>query len=761
MNCPNCQRPVRDGAQFCTNCGARTSQGGGAYESSPAADSVPTVEQAAGGAASTGAGAASSRGFGDAPDEGDPLVGRVLDGKYEITGPLGAGGMGSVYRARRVLIGDEVAVKVLHTKFVGDDTLVERFRREARAAAQLQHPNVVTIHDYGEARGARGFAYIVMELVRGESLRTLLRREGRMTPARAVSLMRDVCAGVGAAHRRGIVHRDIKPDNIIVVPADEDSAAERVKVVDFGIAKLRDMASDDGTLTAAGAVVGTPFYMSPEQCKGEPLDARADVYSLGALLYEMLAGSPPFNAPSLAGIILKHVSEPPPPLPDEIAAPPALREAVTRALSKDPDARQRDAAEFSREIQSALSAPASVPTLAQTTNAQPTPAPPFSETTQPARVTPLPAPTPNAPPVTSESQWRQSQPDARTETHTPAPAQQTHPHALVQQTHAHQSQSNFQQQHSHPQSNALAARPRRRSRAPLVVGVLVVLLAGAAALAFVTVALIRRAKRAAAVNVNVNVNSRATNANANNANANASPTPTPATIVVSDQMLRAEQKVVAGTALKGEDLAGLTPQQLRLLRNAVFARHGRVFDAGELQQYFQSRPWYRAARDFNERSLTNADRANADLVKAYEDNNGAPPKVDAAEVSKEVAEAVDAWADSTRERDLNAHSRAYADTLEVFYKKTNVPASQVLAERARAFTRYDSMDVTIDNVEVEPDPSGRRATATFEKTWEFSASDKISNGHVRQQLTFVKQGDRWLITGERDLQVYSTTSEEY
>src|ERR671927_811776 len=242
---------------------------------------------------------------------------------------------------------------VLYTKFVNDETLVARFRREARAAAQLHHPNVVTIHDYGEARGREGFAYIVMELVRGESLRELLRREGRLEVRRAVSLMRDVCAGVGAAHRRGIVHRDIKPDNIIVVPADEDDAAERVKVVDFGIAKLRDMASDDGTLTAAGAVVGTPFYMSPEQCKGESLGPRADVYSLGALLYEMLAGSPPFNAPSLAGIILKHVSEPPPPLPSDVQAPGDLRLAVARSLSKDPRSRQGAASEFSREIQAA------------------------------------------------------------------------------------------------------------------------------------------------------------------------------------------------------------------------------------------------------------------------------------------------------------------------------------------------------------------------------------------------------------------------
>ncbi len=749
MNCPNCQKPVREGAQFCTSCGARTS-GDGALP----ADSVPTVEQGAGGAFVTDGheGVGPAQGFDSGRESGDPLVGRVLDGKYEIVAPLGAGGMGSVYRARRVLIGDEVAVKVLHTKFVGDETLVERFRREARAAAQLHHPNVVTIHDYGEARGPGGFAYIVMELVRGEPLRELLRREGRMTPARAVSLMRDICAGVGAAHRRGIVHRDVKPDNIIVVPADEDTPAEHVKVVDFGIAKLRDMAAD-GTLTAAGVVVGTPFYMSPEQCKGEPLDARADVYSLGALLYEMLAGSPPFNAPSLAGIILKHVSEPPPPLPADVQASNALRDAITRALSKDPEARQRDASDFSREIQAAVAAPADTP---QPFVAQEPPAPLFSETTRPAPVTPLPARAESpAHAQTNSETLLQSQPDAPAETHTHTPARQTQAHA--RQTQAQQAQPQAQQSYPHaPLTETDGGVRRKRSRAPLVIGVLAVLLLGAAALTFVGITAMRRARRVA-FNLNMRPTPAPTLANAGNANA----APTPATIVVSEQMLRAEQKIIAGSTLKSEDLSGLTTQQLRLLRNAVFARYGRVFEAGELQQYFQSRPWYRARRDYNDKVLTTADRANADLIKAFEDNDGQPPRVDATEVSKEVGEALDAWADSTRERDLDAHSRAYADTLELFYKKTNVPASQVLAERARAFKRYDSMDVKITNVEVEPDASGRRAVATFDKSWNFRADDKTSNGRVRQQLTFVKQGDRWLITAERDLQVYSTGSEEY
>src|SRR5918994_904547 len=256
MNCPQCGQPLREGALFCTKCGARTVGGGDSL-----AESVPTAERVGG---KTNPHVV----------EGEALVGRVLDGKYEILSPLGEGGMGAVYRARRVHIGDEVAVKVLHPPYVNDETLLERFRREARAAAQLHHPHIVTIHDYGEAGG---------------------------TP---------------------------------------------------GIAKLRDMASDS-TLTQAGAVVGTPYYMSPEQCRGESLDARADVYSLGALLYEMLAGAPPFVAPSVTGVIAKHLTEAPPRIPDSLNVPEALQHAIMRSLSKDPERRQKDASEFAREIQSA------------------------------------------------------------------------------------------------------------------------------------------------------------------------------------------------------------------------------------------------------------------------------------------------------------------------------------------------------------------------------------------------------------------------
>jgi serine/threonine protein kinase len=333
MKCPQCQHVLRDDARFCDGCGI-----------SMISFDTPTERIDPGALA-------------DILSPPDPLLGQVLDSKYELVARLGEGGMGMVYRARRVHIGDEVAVKVLHRSFVADEDAVERFRREARAAAMLRHPNVVTIHDFGEARGTAAPAYIVMELVEGASLRVLLRSVGRLAPARAVALMQDICAGVGAAHRRGIVHRDLKPDNIIVLPPDVEGERETAKVVDFGIAKLRDHAAALPTLTQAGTLIGTPYYMSPEQCRGDELDARSDVYSLGAVLYEMLAGAPPFIATHMTGVVTKHLTEPPQPFAPDAAIPRILESVCLRALSKDVNARQPEATTFGRELQAALSAP--------------------------------------------------------------------------------------------------------------------------------------------------------------------------------------------------------------------------------------------------------------------------------------------------------------------------------------------------------------------------------------------------------------------
>jgi serine/threonine protein kinase len=292
----------------------------------------------------------------------DPMIGRTLDGKYELLARLGQGGMGTVYRACRVHIGDEVAVKVLHRNYSGEEDVVARFRREAQAAATLRHPNVVTIYDYSETR-ADATAYLVMEFVPGVPLGALLKNGNRLSLERAVALMRHICAGVGAAHQRHIVHRDLKPDNIIVIPTSYDKPIETVKVVDFGIAKLRDLAATQA-LTETGMIIGTPFYMSPEQCRGDELDARSDVYSLGVMFYEMIAGARPFNAPTPTGVIAKHLTQAPPPLHATLKIPATVEATLMRALAKDPSARQADALAFARALESALqqSVPADVPT---------------------------------------------------------------------------------------------------------------------------------------------------------------------------------------------------------------------------------------------------------------------------------------------------------------------------------------------------------------------------------------------------------------
>ncbi len=274
----------------------------------------------------------------------------MLGGKYELLGVLGMGGMGAVYRARRKRIGDEVVVKTLLPSLSQESA---RFHREAEAAASVKHSNVVIIHDSDEARGELP-AFIAMEMVKGVPLRHVLQNEGRLEPARAVMLMRRICAGVGAAHRLGVVHRDLKPENVMVVPPEEEGETETVKVLDFGIAKLLD--KEATLLTQKDAVLGTVFYMPPEQWRGEEVDTRADVYSLGVMLYEMLTGTWPFTGRTRDELMMKHLSEPPPSLTLDRGAPPELEAVIKRALAKERDARQQNATELSRELQAAMAA---------------------------------------------------------------------------------------------------------------------------------------------------------------------------------------------------------------------------------------------------------------------------------------------------------------------------------------------------------------------------------------------------------------------
>jgi len=345
MKCQSCQNLLADDAQFCGTCGLPTSR--------HPSDAATQIDEAR------------VTNDGHSPRQ-DPRVGLILDSKYKLIESLGQGGMGSVFRAERLHIGDEVAVKLLHQDLVREKQALDRFRREARTAAMIRHPNVVSIHDFNDGTGEASEAYIVMELVRGVSLGTLLRREGRMSAERAVRLMQDICAGVGVAHRQGLLHRDLKPDNVIVVPPSHEGDEETAKVVDFGLAKVRDVTAQTA-LTQTGAVLGTLYYMSPEQCSGEDLDARADVYSLGAMLYEMLTGGPPFRSNNFAGLISKHLHEPPPHFPPDLGVSAAIESVCLCALAKDRDQRQPDAIAFGRDLQKALTAPLSFQPAASVT----------------------------------------------------------------------------------------------------------------------------------------------------------------------------------------------------------------------------------------------------------------------------------------------------------------------------------------------------------------------------------------------------------
>ena len=285
---------------------------------------------------------------GDVP--ADPLIGQIFDDKYRLEERLGVGGMGSVYRARHILIDRPVAVKVLHQRLVEDEASRLRFHREAKASGRLQHLNAVAVTDFGQT--STGYVYIVMELLEGRTLREILAKEAPIETARAISLMLQASAAVAAAHDAGIIHRDLKPANILVTQNTDVPAI--VKVLDFGIAKLAFETLDEDepdTLTQVGVMIGTPRYMSPEQCNGFELTPASDVYSLGVILYEMLTGVSPFTGSTPLAIALKHSTDPPRPPREFVATiPEDVERIILHALEKKPEDRPPNATIFRNEL---------------------------------------------------------------------------------------------------------------------------------------------------------------------------------------------------------------------------------------------------------------------------------------------------------------------------------------------------------------------------------------------------------------------------
>jgi serine/threonine-protein kinase len=280
----------------------------------------------------------------------DPRVGTLLHDRYRVLERLTAGSMGVVYRAERVKLNRKVAIKVLHESYATTEDGMRRFEVEARAMSRLSHPNCVTVIDFGLDQGA---PYLVMDFVTGRTLRQVIAEEGRLAPGRAVDTVRQILAGLGHAHAQGIIHRDVKPENIVITVVE--GQGEQVRILDFGLAKLRD----EKTVTT-GVAVGTPGYMSPEQTVGEIVDERADIYAVGIILYELLVGRKPFRADTPFEIMRMHRQVPPAPLAHaaaDLTFSPALEAVVQRALAKSPGERFSSAAQFADALRRTPEAP--------------------------------------------------------------------------------------------------------------------------------------------------------------------------------------------------------------------------------------------------------------------------------------------------------------------------------------------------------------------------------------------------------------------
>lgn len=331
------------------------------------------------------------------------LVGRVLDGRYRVVERLGAGGMGTVYRGEHVAISRPVAIKVLNPVLASSEDVVARFEREARAAGALSHPNCVPVTDFG--RLEEGLLYLVMELVDGRSLESLLEDEGRLPVKRALRIARQVLRGLGHAHAAAIVHRDIKPDNVMLARREDEDGGEYARVVDFGIAQLTG--DDSERLTQVGMAVGTPSYLSPEQAFGGVVDHRSDLYSTTVLLFRMLAGRAPFRGETPLAVLTAHASAPIPRVADvapDVVVTAEVEALLQRGLAKQPEERFRDAAEYVAAIDECLGTSDTLtpPPPAAPEEVAPTASVPV---TQPAAhaptslATPVPTPAPMATPT--------------------------------------------------------------------------------------------------------------------------------------------------------------------------------------------------------------------------------------------------------------------------------------------------------------------------------------------------------------------------
>lgn len=339
--CHRCQAPHGADSRYCGRCGARlqaeatSAATDDTHQNLAAGEDIASIRPIAGRRAADRA----SR---------DPWLGQIVDARYRVVEMLGRGGMGAVYKVEHQRMGKIAAMKVLHSEYSHDAEVVERFHREAEAISRLTHPNTVQVFDFGTTRGA---LYLIMEYVRGHDLGSLLTRDGPLRFERAAPIFMQICAALGEAHSLGIVHRDLKPENVLVTRTHR--GRDFAKVLDFGLAKLGEAERPD--VSSHDAIIGTPYYMSPEQIRGDHVDARSDIYSMGALMYRILTGQPAFTAKTPVGVLTQHLTAeliPPSERMPALHIHPSVNELVMRAMAKKPEGRYAGIGELLDELES-------------------------------------------------------------------------------------------------------------------------------------------------------------------------------------------------------------------------------------------------------------------------------------------------------------------------------------------------------------------------------------------------------------------------
>jgi eukaryotic-like serine/threonine-protein kinase len=647
------------------------------------------------------------------------LTGTTLVDKYLIEEPLGAGGMCEVYRARHIAMDKEVAIKILKPELAADPRIAQRFEQEARAASRVRHPHAINVTDYGI--GHSNTPFLVMELVEGLTVREMLSRDGPFTIERVANILHQACGALEVAHSVGVIHRDIKPDNIII---SEYDGKDWVEVVDFGVAKIQEDVNRRAALTGANFIIGTPRYMSPEQCEEKPVDARSDIYSLGVVVYEMLAGEAPFEGGSSTRLLMAHVAETPPPLGEKRPdIPPDIEALVMRALDKNPDRRPQSALEFAREFEQAagISQPGADNDRGGVYSRISVPL--DSPDVVPVGVSPVGASQPleGAEVEDEETLVRRrmsSSPEPVAPGDTLRDLSDLNPYSTVSEAQgssvyeaglaspratADRDEADLLPSEPDPHDPQIAPLPARKEARDnvsrrsggyrnyaLIIGFLALMLI----LGFIAYAIF-----------------------------GSRPAPASSTADKAAQAARpsdAPAKPESNAASPAPPVAN-TPVPANKPTNSQPA----------------------SPTDINKPNLTPAPGEPTEETT----------RVDTGRVKQQVTRTVySAW-QALETKNLNTHMSYYAPRLRTFYLKNDVDRAAARSEIASAMSPYDALKFEFNNIEVRVDPSGKSAIATYDKTWNFDGSQRWS-GTVRERLWLVNSGGRWLINGVRDLKVY-------